>query len=207
MLMQLVEKIADKSKEYKAVKLAALTYVVKYYYKLGYRFANSPNKSFEKNIQDETIFQQINQDVEKLPLIKTDEESFKEKEWVKFINSIQHHKLLNTNYDNRITSKQKKRMKRRVTFYDPEKDKFITRSPSNRVQYATESHDLGGDGWYMYKLLNKETKVKAKVNAKTSKTKKTKTKKAKSSKSTKKNQRKSKKSRNQRKKSRNQRKK
>ena len=164
--MQLVEKIADKSKEYKAVKLAALTYVVKYYYKLGYRFANSPNKSFEKNIQDETIFQQINQDVEKLPLIKTDEESFKEKEWVKFINSIQHHKLLNTNYDNRITSKQKKRMKRRVTFYDPEKDKFITRSPSNRVQYATESHDLGGDGWYMYKLLNKETKVKAKVNAK-----------------------------------------
>ena len=170
---------------------------------MGYRFANSPNKSFEKNIQDETIFQQINQDVEKLPLIKTDEESFKEKEWVKFINSIQHHKLLNTNYDNRITSKQKKRMKRRVTFYDPEKDKFITRSPSNRVQYATESHDLGGDGWYMYKLLNKETKVKAKVNAKTSKTKKTKTKKAKSSKSTKKNQRKSKKlkkSRNQKKK-------
>ena len=106
-----------------------------------------------------------------------------------------------------LTSRQRKRMKRRVTFYDPEKDKFITRSPSNRVQYATESHDLGGDGWYMYKLLNKETKVKAKVNAKTSKTKKTKTKKAKSSKSTKKNQRKSKKSRNQRKKSRNQRKK
>ena len=79
MLMHLVETIAYNSKEYKAVKLAALTYVIKYYYKLGYRFANSPNTMFEKNIADESIFKKINQVVENLPVIKNDEESFKRK--------------------------------------------------------------------------------------------------------------------------------
>ena len=191
MLMQLVEKIADQSEEYKAVKLAALSYVVKYYYKLGYRFANSPNELFEKNIQDETIFQQINQDVKNLPLIQTDHETFKNKEWVDFINRIQHHKLLNTDYDNHITSKQKKRMKRGMTFYDAGEDKFIPRSPSKRVQYATESHNLGGDGWYMYKILNKETKTKAGAEVKVPRKKGRKSKKSKKSKKSRKKKSKS----------------
>ena len=49
-LMSLLDTIVAKSKKYEAVKLAALTYVVKYYYNQGFRFTNSPNNSFKKNI-------------------------------------------------------------------------------------------------------------------------------------------------------------
>ena len=155
LLMSLLNTIVEKSPHYKAIKLAALTYVVKYYYKLGYRFAHSPNPNFSKNKSvSKELLSNVNKAVENLPKIAKDDE-FKSKSWVEFLNSIQQYKLFNTDFDTRISKKQKKRMNRPTTYYDPITDKFVNRSPSYRKQKATKSHDLGANGWYMYKMFDK----------------------------------------------------
>ena len=154
LMMQLLDTIVEKSSEYKAIKLAALTYVVKYYYKLGYRFANSPNPNFSKNINDTSLFESINKMVENLPKITSDDE-YKNKEIIEFINVIQPYKLFNTDFETRIKNRQAKRLKRRTTYYDPITDTFVKKSPGYRKQEATKAHDLGANGWYMYKIFNK----------------------------------------------------
>lgn len=155
LLMSLLNTIVEKSPHYKAIKLAALTYVVKYYYKLGYRFAHSPNPNFSKNKSvSKELLSNVNKAVENLPKIAKDDE-FKSKSWVEFLNSIQQYKLFNTDFDTRISKKQKNRMNRPTTYYDPITDKFVNRSPSYRKQKATKSHDLGANGWYMYKMFDK----------------------------------------------------
>ena len=154
LMMQLLDTIVEKSPEYKAIKLAALTYVVKYYYKLGYRFANSPNPNFSKNINDPSLFESINKMVETLPKITSDDE-YKNKEIIDFINVIQPYKLFNTDFETKIDKRQAKRLKRRTTYYDPITDTFVKKSPGYRKQEATKAHDLGSNGWYMYKFSNK----------------------------------------------------
>ena len=155
LLMGLLNTIVEKSPHYKAIKLAALTYVVKYYYKLGYRFAHSPNPNFSKNkTVSIDMLRDVNKAVENLPKIAKDDE-FKSKPWIEFLNSIQKYKLFNTDFDTKISKKQKKRMNRPTTYYDPITDKFEKRSPLYRTQQATKSHDLGANGWYMYKMFDK----------------------------------------------------
>ena len=116
-LMSLLDTIVAESKKYEAVKLAALTYVVKYYYNQGFRFTNSPNNSFKKNMNNPELFKQINEMVEQLPIITKDEEHTN-KQVIDFINVIQQYKLFNSNYDTRITGQQKKRIQR-PTKVDP----------------------------------------------------------------------------------------
>ena len=169
-LMSLLDTIVAKSKKYEAVKLAALTYVVKYYYNQGFRFTNSPNNSFKKNMNNPELFKQINEMVEQLPIITKDEEHTN-KQVIDFINVIQQYKLFNSNYDTRITGQQKKRLKRTTTKYDPNTDQFVKMSPGYRKKRATESHDLGVDGWYMYKMLNANKKKRAKTPPRKGRTK------------------------------------
>lgn len=157
LLMGLLNTIVDKSPHYKAIKLAALTYVVKYYYKLGYRFAHSPNPNFSKNKSVSIdMLRDVNNAVENLPKIAKDDE-FKSAPWIEFLNKVQQYKLFNTDYDTKITKKQKKRMNRPTTYYDPITDKFERRAKTYRKQKAVKSHDLGANGWYMYKMFNKST--------------------------------------------------
>ena len=44
-------------------------------------------------------------------------------------------------------------------------------SPGYRKKRATESHDLGVDGWYMYKMLNANKKKRAKTPPRKGRTK------------------------------------
>ena len=88
LLMELLDKIVYDSPHYKAIKLAALSYVVKYYYKIGYRFSNSPKPTFQKNINDEELLSNVNTEVSNLPKIARDEE-YNNPEWVNFISKMQ----------------------------------------------------------------------------------------------------------------------
>lgn len=169
-LMSLLDTIVAKSKKYEAVKLAALTYVVKYYYNQGFRFTNSPNNTFKKNMNNPELFKQINEMVEQLPIITKDEEHTN-KQIIDFINVIQQYKLFNSNYDTRITGQQKKRIQRPTTIYDANTDTFVKNSPGYRKKRATKSHDLGVDGWYMYKMLNANKKKRAKTPPRKGRTK------------------------------------
>lgn len=163
LLMGLLNTIVEKSPHYKAIKLAALTYVVKYYYKLGYRFAHSPNPNFSKNkTVSLDMLRDVNNAVENLPKIAKDDE-FKSKPWIEFLNKVQKYKLFNTDFDTKISKKQKKRMHRPTTYYDPITDKFEKRSPLYRTQQATKSHDLGANGWYMYKMFDNSTAQQSKT--------------------------------------------
>jgi hypothetical protein len=170
LIMSLLDVIVSKSKKYEAIKLAALTYVVKYYYNQGYRFTNSPNETFKKNMNNPELFKHVNEMVEKLPIITKDEE-YTNKQVIDFINVIQQYKLFNSNYDTRITDEQKKRFQRPTTIYDANTDKFVKNSPGYRKKRATESHDLGVDGWYMYKMLNTNKKRRAKTPPRKGRTK------------------------------------
>lgn len=162
LLMGLLNTIVEKSPHYKAIKLAALTYVVKYYYKLGYRFAHSPNPNFSKNkTVSLDMLRDVNNAVENLPKIAKDDE-FKSKPWIEFLNKVQKYKLFNTDFDTKISKKQKKRMNRPATYYDPITDKFEKRSPLYRTKQATKSHDLGANGWYMYKMFDKSAAQQSK---------------------------------------------
>ena len=158
-LMEMMSMIVEKSLAYEAVKLASLTYVVKYYYKLGYRFTNSPNVNYYKNINEPSLFEKVNKMVEELPKIKKGEE-FTNPKWVAFVNFIQEYKLFNTDFDTRIKKNQKKRMKRGATYYDAVTDKFVKYSPRRRKTMATKSHDIGANGWYMYKKFDKKKQLK-----------------------------------------------
>ena len=163
MLMEMMSVMVEKSLVYDAVKLASLTYVVKYYYKLGYRFANSPNVAYYKNINDPSLFEKVNKMVEELPKITKDDE-FTNPKWVAFVNFIQEYKLFNTDFDTRIKKNQKRRMKRGATYYDAVTDKFIKYSPKRRKTMATKSHDIGANGWYMDKKFDKKKQLKSRKN-------------------------------------------
>ena len=154
LLMGLLNTIVETSPHYKAIKLAALTYVVKYYYKLGYRFAHSPNPTFSKNKNVSTeVLTVANETVDKLPMISKDEE-YKHSSWVEFINKLQQYKLFNTDFNTKIKRRQKQRMTRQTSYYDPITDTFVKHSDGYRRQKATKSHDLGANGWYMYKIFD-----------------------------------------------------
>ena len=171
LLMSLLDLIVSKSKKYEAIKLAALTYVVKYYYLQGYRFTNSPNESFKKNIKNNPeLFKQVNEAAGNLPKLTKDQEHTN-KQAIDFINVIQQYKLFNSNYATRITDEQKKRFQRPTTIYDANTDTFVKNSPGYRKKRATESHDLGVDGWYMYKMLNTNKKRRAKTPPRKGRTK------------------------------------
>lgn len=162
LIMSLLDVIVSKSKKYEAIKLAALTYVVKYYYNQGYRFTNSPNESFKKNMNNPELFKQVNEAAGNLPKLKKDQEHTN-KQAIDFINVIQQYKLFNSNYATRITDEQKKRFQRPTTIYDANTDTFVKNSPGYRKKRATESHDLGVDGWYMYKIFDTNKKKRAKT--------------------------------------------
>jgi hypothetical protein len=157
LMMNLLDVIVERSAEYKAIKLAALTYVVKYYYKLGFRFSNSPDPNFPKNINDPSLFEKVNKMVDMLPKITSDEE-YQKKEIIDFVNVIQPYKLFNTDFDTRINKRQVKRLKRRISYYYPITDTFVKRSPGYRQKQATIAHNLGENGWYMYKIFDKPLK-------------------------------------------------
>jgi len=138
-LLKFLQKICCNSDYYKGIKLAAITYVIKLYYKYGFKFDAGNDDDSDK----------INEQVPELDNIREDDAIFKDEQWLKFIEKIQGIKGITTT-QNPIIEKQFDRMRRyfeyegKTPIYEGKRDNY-----EERMKNAFDSHEVLVNGFNM----------------------------------------------------------
>ena len=132
-LLKFLQKICCNS-EYKGIKLAAITYVIKLYRKYGFKFdTNNVARNDE-----------LDKKLSALGNIGDDEAIFEDEKWLSFIEEIQGEKGITTTI-NPIFQKQFDRMKRYLKGYEGKRKEAY----KTRMTKAFEAHDILTNGFNM----------------------------------------------------------